>query len=101
MKFRKKPIAIEAFCLGKDAMPDWFLDARSAGIVRMYDVRTYVEGNGNPFNDPLMHAEIDTLEGTHRANRGDWIIQEVVGELYPCRSDIFEATYEEVLESEL
>ena len=89
MKYRKKPVVIEAFCLGGGAMPDWFLDARSAGTVR-----TYSEGTGNPFDDPLAYAEIDTLEGAHRANRGDWIICGIKGELYPCKPDIFTATYE-------
>lgn len=40
--------------------------------------------------------EIETLEGTMRANVGDWIITGVKGERYPCKPDIFEATYEEV-----
>ena len=40
--------------------------------------------------------KIETLEGTHSANRGDYIIQGVKGELYPCKPDIFEMTYEEV-----
>lgn len=37
---------------------------------------------------------IETLEGTMRASVGDWIIRGVKGELYPCKPDIFEATYE-------
>lgn len=37
---------------------------------------------------------IETLEGTHRANPGDWIIKGVAGEFYPCKPDIFAATYE-------
>lgn len=90
-KFRKKPVVIEAFCLGGVAMPDWFLDARSSGTVR-----TYAEGTGNPFNDPLTHAEIDTLEGILIANRGDWIIKGVNGELCPCNPDIFASIYEAV-----
>ena len=40
--------------------------------------------------------DIETLEGTMRANAGDWIIRGVKGELYPCKPDIFEATYEPV-----
>lgn len=39
---------------------------------------------------------IGTLEGTHRADAGDWIILGVKGELYPCKPDIFAATYEPV-----
>jgi hypothetical protein len=38
--------------------------------------------------------EIDTLEGTMRANYGDWIIKGVNGEFYPCKPDIFEKTYD-------
>jgi len=37
---------------------------------------------------------IGTLEGIHRADPGDWIIRGVKGELYPCKPDIFAATYE-------
>lgn len=37
---------------------------------------------------------IETLEGTHRANPGDYIIKGVAGEFYPCKPDIFAATYE-------
>jgi hypothetical protein len=39
---------------------------------------------------------IRTLEGDHRADPGDWVIKGIKGELYPCKPDIFEATYEEV-----
>ena len=38
---------------------------------------------------------IKTLEGAMKANKGDWIIKGIKGELYPCKPDIFEATYEE------
>lgn len=41
------------------------------------------------------HGWIDTLEGGHTVCPGDWIITGVAGELYPCKPDIFEATYEE------
>ena len=40
--------------------------------------------------------EIETLEGTMKANKGDWIIKGVKGELYPCKPDVFEMTYEKV-----
>ena len=39
---------------------------------------------------------IQTLEGVMKASPGDWIIRGVKGELYPCKPDVFEATYEEV-----
>lgn len=41
---------------------------------------------------------IETLEGTMLANNGDWIITGIKGERYPCRNDIFQATYEFVEE---
>ena len=42
--------------------------------------------------------EIETLEGTMKADKGDWIIRGVKGELYPCKPDVFEMTYEKVKE---
>lgn len=77
-KYRKKPIVIEAIqydggfpldFLGEDER------VRSAG-----------DGSGD--------CEVVTLEGVMRAHIGDWIIRGVKGELYPCKPDIFDATYE-------
>ena len=62
MKFRKKPVVVEA-----------------------YQTKETVY--------------IETLEGTHRADPGDWIITGVKGEQYPCKPDIFGQTYEPVTES--
>jgi hypothetical protein len=87
--YRKKPVVIEAFCLDGGNMPDWFWDK-----VTTNDVILRSQGTGNPFDDPLTHAEIHTLEGIMRAERGDWIIRGVKGEIYPCKPDIFAATYE-------
>lgn len=42
--------------------------------------------------------EIETLEGVMKADKGDWIIRGVKGELYPCKPDVFEMTYEKVKE---
>ena len=47
-----------------------------------------------------VHGWIDTLEGGHIVCPGDWIITGVAGEFYPCKSDIFEATYERVTDDE-
>lgn len=82
MKFRKKPVVIEAFRLGFDPIPDWA--SNSTGI----DYRTDLT------DEARHHALIPTLEGTMRADLGDWIIQGVKGERYPCKPDIFAATYE-------
>jgi hypothetical protein len=50
---------------------------------------------GQIFN---VHGYIDTLEDGHRVCPGDWIITGIKGEKYPCKPDIFEATYEIVKE---
>jgi hypothetical protein len=81
MKFRKKPVVIEAFRFLIDEVPQWWSNLPNVGI------------------DVLHHeAVIETLEGTMRASLGDWIIKGVKGELYPCKPDIFDATYEKVEE---
>ena len=84
-QYRKKPVVIEAFCLGIDDMPDWFCTKRSRGEIVTHG--TY---------DTLMSCDIVTLEGTMHAERGEWIIQGVEGEVYPCKSSIFMETYEPV-----
>lgn len=90
-KFRKKPVVIEAVQLPKEpglAMtpcppPQWYDDAIKANVLRL----EYGE-NGEP------EIRVKTLEGVMTAYPGDWIIRGVKGELYPCKPDIFEATYE-------
>lgn len=79
--FRKKPVEIEAVQLPTTDAPSWLADAMDEGTVTLYT-------SGR--------ASITTLEGTMQADAGDWIIQDVKGELYPCKPDIFEATYEAV-----
>src|SRR3990167_1214561 len=88
-KFRKKPVVIEAFCWTGDEHqvedPIWICEAIVRGDVTFTD-------NGTP--KVLMH--IATLEGVHTARRGDFVIRGIRGELYPCKPDIFAATYEAV-----
>ena len=83
MQFRKKPVVISAVQVTLDDMkrPAWLSEAIDAGTV-------YWQGGDDP------HYTIETLEGTMRANLLDWIIRGVKGELYPCKPDIFAATYE-------
>lgn len=87
MKFRKKPVVIEAFLWTADREqtedPLWILEALRIGGV-------FFENEGTP----LVTLKIRTLEGVMTAQRGDWIIRGVKGEIYPCKPDIFEATYE-------
>lgn len=89
MKYRKKPVVIEAY--------NWTGDMQDALRVPWIDEAT---GETIMFNfiidDPRGQVEIDTLEGTMVASPGDWIIRDVKGEISPCKPDIFEATYEPV-----
>ena len=94
MKFRKKPIVIEAFKLNERGLveEDWFWDAvlKDTIILHHFELEIY---------DPEpAWCEINTLEGTMIAKAGDYIIRGVNGEIYPCKADIFEKTYEEVTE---
>jgi hypothetical protein len=92
MKFRKKPVVIEAFRMGIDARPDWFQDKVSTN-----EIVTYAMGEDEgPFSFRKTYCDIKTLEGTMRGDYGDYIIKGVQGEIYPCKPDIFKATYEEV-----
>lgn len=75
-KYRKKPVVIEAFQLTAEV-----LDAK--GWTDEGDIHYRLD-----------HAFIDTMEGRMYANCNDWIITGVKGEKYPCKPDIFEATYE-------
>lgn len=85
-KFRKRPVVIEAVQwkgeLWFSEVPAWLLIAINSGKVR--EVK------------PQAVVEIATLEGVMVASNGDWIIQGVNGEVYPCKPDIFEKTYERV-----
>lgn len=83
-KFRKIPLEVDAFCLDGSEWPDWAQQAVVAGDIRIVDGD--VEGR----------VEIDTLEGTMHAIRGDWVIRGVVGEFYPCQPGVFAKSYEPV-----
>jgi hypothetical protein len=93
-KYRKKPVVIDAVrwygkLTDETEWPDWFRTALNDS-----------EANPTLYPDALtMHPQqvlcVATLEGTMRANPGDWIIRGVKGEIYPCKPEIFEATYED------
>lgn len=80
-KFRKKPVVIEAFRF-QGCKPA--INIVAADILKSCEYR-YA-------GDSLF---IKTLEGEMRADPGDWIIRGVKGEVYPCKDDVFQATYEE------
>lgn len=86
-KFRKKPVVIEAeqFFEGSQPWPEG-VERRAAEDMSDSD---------------LAHGYfpwIETLEGGHIVSEGDWIITGVQGERYPCKPDIFDATYEPVVD---
>ena len=87
MKYRKKPVVIEAFQWTggpeQEDDPEWIIEARRTGS-------TWFENEGTPEVNFIM----PTLEGVHEASVGDYIIRGVAGEIYPCKPDIFLATYE-------
>lgn len=83
-KYRKKPVVIEA--MQYPGLREW-ADAR--------EILTWLDEHG------VSHTHdrglvIHTLEGDMRADPGDWIIKGVQGEFYPCKPDIFKATYERI-----
>lgn len=89
MKFRKKPVVIEAVQLKWE---NW-------NEICEFVTEEYFGGGFNP--EPHVDSlglRIKTLEGVMEAHEGDWIIKGVNGEFYPCKPDIFEKTYEEVVE---
>ena len=91
MKYRKKPVVIEAFEYDGDLqynsgiwyVPDWAVKAFNDGIL--------FYGEDTPWN-----LYVGTLEGNMLVRVGDFIIRGINGELYPCKPDIFEKTYEKV-----
>lgn len=91
-KYRKKPVVIEAveFRLNQGI---------EDGTSNPTDLPAGVKPVGFEVNDPhnkLVYPYIDTMEGRHYINPGDYIITGVKGERYPCNPDIFEATYDKV-----
>ncbi len=95
-RYRKKPVEIEAFQMTKERRfdntewPNWLNEA--------WQNDSFTEGSlfidrDDPEGERLV---IGTLEGVHRVQWNDWIIKGVKGELYACKPDIFEMTYEKV-----
>ena len=96
-KFRKKPVEIEAFQwdgTGEGATPliNWMLTNDTTARFICSNPDRCAEYDG----DTPHTIQIRTLEGDMTASLGDWIIRGVQGEFYPCKPDIFAATYEAV-----
>jgi hypothetical protein len=92
-RFRKKPVEVNAFRMTRERRwdnnewPEWLNEAWNAGA---REGGLFIDSD-DPERERLC---IGTLEGVHRVGWGDWIIQGVKGELYPCKPEIFEMTYE-------
>ena len=94
-KYRERPIAVDAFQMTRERRwdnkdwPEWLNQAWNKDF-----------GEGSlfiDFDDPYRERLVlGTLEGGYRLTWNDWIIRGVKGELYACKPDIFEATYEKV-----
>ena len=86
MKFRKKPVVIDAIQFTDPGLyPTYYkFIGKACGPLQSSD------------NMKQWRLPIETLEGTMYAMLGDWIIKGVKGECYPCKPDIFEMTYEQV-----
>jgi len=82
MKYRKKPVVIEAVqWLGTKVSWDEIIEMGVKWRPGVMGTETFI---------------VETLEGEHIASKGDFIIKGVAGEFYPCKPDIFEQTYEPV-----
>jgi hypothetical protein len=79
-KIRKRPVVVEAVRLMDPATPE--------------EVAAWCSGTACDDGSKYKWVEVETLEGTHRADYGDWIIKGVKGEFYPCKHDILEMTYD-------
>jgi hypothetical protein len=88
MKFRKKPVVIEAVQWTGNNV-DEILDFGDTGPQPLW-------GDDFQISDDTKQVEILTLEGKMFGDVGDWIIRGVKGEFYACKNDIFEMTYEKV-----
>jgi hypothetical protein len=87
-KFRKKPVVVEAVQFTGDNHDEVRSFARGVYKKTVYHALD-IGGWDNIFI-------IETLEGRHMAEPGDWIVKGAKGEFYPCKPDIFEQTYEPV-----
>ncbi len=89
MKYRKKPIEVEAMQLTRmfcDVIVKWIEE--NYGEVCCF--------NGGEFAEDSCYIDIKTLEGTVTASEGDWIIKGIENEFYPVKESIFNKTYEKV-----
>lgn len=97
--FRKKPVEIQAMewpggAEAANPVIDWILTGEYAAS--WTEAHEAYEGDDGSYPAEPECIRVNTLEGVMRAVPGDWIIRGVQGEFYPCKPDIFAATYDEV-----
>ena len=105
MKYRKKPVVIDAWHWEFDGTttpdaPSWVTDALGKPDFGEGAIQFWPDGDRRLPDDnewsSKPHIVIGTLEGVMRMLPGEWLIRGIKGELYPCKPDIFAATYEPV-----
>jgi len=96
MKFRKKPIEVEAFQMTKPRR--WDNSEWPGWLHKAWNLHPETPGCLYCMPENNQELFISTLEGDHRISWNDWIIRGIKGELYPCKPDIFDATYEMITE---
>lgn len=92
MIFRKRPVIIEARQINAD---DW----EEVGRIAQWCQADLVDIENFLAHDDKAVMVITTLEGPMYADDGDWIVRGIKGEFYPVKPDIFEATYESVVQA--
>ena len=95
-KYRKKPVVIDAWLFdpGNSPKPDCVGAEGDDKPVKFNQFVCAIHAGKSKMEVPPLHGWIETLEGTMLVSPGDWIIKGVKGEFYPCKPDIFAATYE-------
>ena len=99
-KYRKKPVVIEAFQMTRERRqdnsewPQWLHEAWEKDNDQIGSLHPV----NYPYSDGTDRLEITTLEGNQLVNWDDYIIKGVQDEIYPCKPEIFEKTYEKVEE---
>ena len=91
MKYRKKPVVIEAIQFTEDMQAAYLFDGGP-----LPEGVKFASSSTHPPTRKVRYANfyIETLEGRMSVGIGDWIITGIKGERYPCKPDIFAATYE-------
>lgn len=95
-KYKRKPNIVEAFKWTGDVEqtedPEWLVEKMNSGEVIVCSETTSFYDDSKGIT--VIWLEIETLEGTMRADQGDYIVKGIKGEVYPCKPDIFEANHE-------